>query len=124
MARFFRPGLESIQNLSVNSVDGQLHLAERHDRGGDVVESNEASLKLLVSHEQLSEAIETTMANLGHATTRLLDCIAPLGSLASLPAPTGNVSDVAVRFGGRVRGSIRLRAIAKKSGPPGCPGGP
>jgi hypothetical protein len=36
------------KKLSVNNVDRQLHLAERDDRGGDVVERDEAALELFV----------------------------------------------------------------------------
>lgn len=39
-------------------------LAERDDRGGEVVEREEAALKLRVAHQQLARAVEPTMADI------------------------------------------------------------
>ena len=39
------------KKLSVNNVDRQLDLAERDDRGGEVVERDETALQLFVSNE-------------------------------------------------------------------------
>lgn len=84
------------KRLSVNNVDCQSNLAERDDRGGDVVECDEASLKLLVSHQQFAEAVEPTVENLDHPAARLLGWVAPLG--IGLSAPTNHMGNVAVRL--------------------------
>lgn len=68
-----------IQRLSVNYVDRQLHLAESDDRGGNVVERDEAALELIVSHEQFAEAVEPAIADLDHPAPCLLGWIVPLG---------------------------------------------
>ena len=39
------------KNLSVNNIYLQMHLAQRDDRGGELVEREETALKLLVAHQ-------------------------------------------------------------------------
>src|SRR5258708_12948354 len=52
------------KKLSVNYIYLQMHLAERDDRGGEVVEREEAALKLLLAHQQLSKPVKPPMADL------------------------------------------------------------
>lgn len=61
-----------------------------------MVECHEASLELLVSHEQFAEAVEPAVADLDDPAACLLRRIAPLG--ISLRAATDDVRDVAVRL--------------------------
>ena len=84
------------KNLSVKYVDSQLHLAERNDCRGDVVERDEAALKFLVPHEQLAEAVEPTVADLDHPASGFLRRITPLG--IGLFATINDVGNVAVRL--------------------------
>ena len=72
------------------------HLAERNDRGSEVVERDEAALELLVAHEQLAEAVEPTVAHLDHPAPCLLLRVAPLG--VGFSAATDDMRDVAVGF--------------------------
>ena len=50
-----------------------MHLPERDDPCGEVVECEEAALKFLVSHQQLAEAVEPAVADLNNPTSSLLD---------------------------------------------------
>ena len=59
-----------------------------------MVERDKAALELLVSHEQLTEAVELAVADLDHPTPRLLLRVAPL--VVSLFAPVHDMRDVAV----------------------------
>ena len=86
----------SSKNTSVNNIYAEWHVSERDDRCGDVVEGDEAAMELLVSHEQLAEAVEPTVADLDHPAARLLGRIAPLG--ISFLAATDHMRDVAVRL--------------------------
>ena len=49
-----------------------MHLAERDDPCGEVVEREEAALKFLVSHQQLSKAVEPAMTDLNNPASSLL----------------------------------------------------
>ncbi len=91
-----RRPVERTKKLSANSVHCQLDLAECNDRGGDVIERHEAALELLVSDEQLAEAVEPAMANLDHPAPSLLRWVSSLGS--GLLWATDDMKDVAVRF--------------------------
>ena len=71
-----RPGAS--RNSSPHNVDRQLDGAERDDRGGEVVERDEAALALFVSNPWLSEAVEPTVADLDDPAPRLLRRVAPL----------------------------------------------
>ena len=84
------------KRLSVNYVDRERHVSKRDDRRCDVVECDEAALKLLVPHEQLAKAIEPAVADLDHPTPGLLGWITPLG--ISLRAATDYMGDVAMRL--------------------------
>ena len=86
--------LGQLKNLSVNNVDRQWHFAERDDCRGEVVECEEASIKLLVPDEQLAEPVEPATTDLDHPAARLLRRVAPLG--ISFFATTDNMRDVAV----------------------------
>lgn len=61
-----------------------------------MVERDEASLQLLVSHQQLSESVEPAMADLDHPAPRLLGRVTPLG--IGFCATTDDVRDVAMRL--------------------------
>ena len=61
-----------------------------------MVQGEEATLELLVAHEQLAEAVEPTVADLDHPSTSLLPGLPLLG--LSLLAPVYDVGNVAMRF--------------------------
>ena len=84
------------KNLSVNNINCERHFAKRNDRCSDVIESNEAAIELLVSHEQFSEAIEPAVAYLDNPTPRLSRRVSFLG--IQLLAPTHDMRDIAVRL--------------------------
>ena len=86
------------KNLSVNYIDLQRYLAQRDDRGGDVVEDDEAAFELLVSHQQLAKPIEPAMAYLDHPAPRLLGRISPFR--IGLFSAINHVGNVAVRLDG------------------------
>jgi hypothetical protein len=44
-------------NFALETANFQFDFSERHDRCGQVVERQEAALKLFVSRQQLSEAV-------------------------------------------------------------------
>ena len=46
-----RTGGIAIKNLSVNNINLQMHLAQRNDPGSEMVEREEAALKLLIAHQ-------------------------------------------------------------------------
>ena len=88
-----------IKNLSVNYVYLERHFSERYDGGGYVVQRDEAAFELLVTHEQLAEAIEPAVADLDHPAPRFLGRVAPLG--IGLLATINDVRNVAVRLNDR-----------------------
>ena len=65
----------------MNSIYREAHLAKRDDRGGEVVEREEAALKLLVAHQQLAKAVEPAMADLNNPSPGLLVGVPSLGTL-------------------------------------------
>ena len=71
-----------------------MHFAERDDRGGEMVEREEAALKLLVAHQQLAKAVEPTVADL-HDPAPGFPAGMPLLSPDLLRA-TGHMRNVAV----------------------------
>src|SRR5258708_700831 len=71
-----------------------MHLAERDDRGGEVVEREEAALKLLVAHQELSKAVEPAMADLNDPAPGFLAGMPLLGPV--LLGATEHMSNVAV----------------------------
>src|SRR5258708_3062811 len=71
-----------------------MHLAERDDRGGEVVEREEAALKLLVAHQELSKAVEPAMADLNDRGAGFLAGLPLLGPV--LLGATEHMSNVAV----------------------------
>ena len=71
-----------------------MHLSERDDACGEVVECEEAALKFLVSHQQLSKAVEPAMTDLNNPASSLLAGMTLLGFL--LLRATGHMRDVAV----------------------------
>src|SRR5574337_82168 len=89
-----RAGIITTKNLSVNYVDAERYLSEGDDGSGKVVEGEEATFELFVSHEQLTEAIEPAMGNLHDPPSRPLLGVAPL-ELGFLAA-ANDVRDVAV----------------------------
>lgn len=86
--------LLQLKNLSVNNVYLEVDFAERNDPCGEVVEREEAALKFLVSHEQLSKAIEPAVTDLNNPASSLLAGMTLLGFL--LLRATGHMRDVAV----------------------------
>ena len=79
-------------DLSINNFHAQRHFLKRDDRCGDVGEGGEATMEFLVSQEQLTEAVEPTVADLDHPTSYALHRVAPLS--IHLFATTDNLSDV------------------------------
>ena len=59
----------------------EMHLAERDDPCGEVIECEENALKFLVSHQQLSKVIEPAMADLNNPASSLLTGMTLLGLL-------------------------------------------
>lgn len=59
-----------VKKLSVNDVDIVQYFPDIDDGGREVAEGNEATLKLLVSHEQLAELVETAVADLCYSSSR------------------------------------------------------
>ena len=98
-----------LKNLSVHSVDGPLHLAERDDRGGEVVERDEAALQFLVPHEQLAESVEPAVADLDNSAPSLLRRISPLR--LGLCAATNDMRDVAMRLDDLQCGSASIARV-------------
>jgi hypothetical protein len=70
-----------------------VHVSERDDGRGNAVKCEEASVEFFVSHEQLAEAVEPTVADLYHTSARLLRWVELL--CFSLLATTDDVGDVA-----------------------------
>ena len=58
-----------------------MHFAKRDDRGGEMVEREEAALKLLVAHQQLAKAVEPAMADLDDPAPCFLPGMPLLGPL-------------------------------------------
>jgi len=52
------------KNLFVNNINGQRHLPESNDGSSQVIESQEAACKLLLTHEQFAKAIEPAVRDL------------------------------------------------------------
>jgi hypothetical protein len=86
------------KNLSVNYVDVERDLPERDDRGGEMVERDEAAFQLFVAHQQLAEPVEPAMTDLDHPPSRLLFRVAPFD--VGLGSPADDVRDVAVALDG------------------------
>ena len=84
-----------------------MHLAQRDDRGGEMVEREEASLELLIAHQQLAETIEPTMADLHNPTSGFLPGMPLLGFF--LLGATGHMRNVVVALDDIQR---RLAAIS------------
>ncbi len=61
-----------------------------------MVEGDEAAFELLISHEQLAEAVEPTVADLDHPASRLLGRVASFG--IGLLAAINDMRDIAVRL--------------------------
>ena len=99
-------------NLPVNSVDGQRSFAERDDCCGKMAQRHETAVQLLITHEQRSRPVESTVADLHRAAAR------PPFRLPSLRvgflAPAHDVRDVAVPFMTR-RGTPRASPRASTS---------
>jgi hypothetical protein len=95
ISRYLR-GLPAVKNLSVYYIDSQRHLAKRHDGRSEVVQCNEASLKLFIAHQQLTQAIEPAMADLHDPAPGPLVWIALL--VLGLFATVNHVRNVAMRF--------------------------
>ena len=76
---------------------------------GYMVQRDEAAFELLVSHEQLAEAIEPAVANLDHPASGFLGRVAPLG--VGLLAAVNDVRDVAVRLDDLQRGPTAVTGI-------------
>ena len=89
------------KNLSVNNIDLQRHLAECNDGCSEVVEGEEAALKLFVANQQLAESVEPAVADLYNPSASPLGRVAPFR--ARLLVPADDVRDVRVlvddRFG-------------------------
>lgn len=73
-----------------------MHLAERDDPCGEVIEREEAALKFLVSHQQLSKAVEPAMTDLNNPASSLLAGMTLPGFLHLLA--TGHMRNIAVAF--------------------------
>ena len=82
------------KNLSVNNIDRQRHLAEGDDRCCEMIQGHEATVKLLVAHQELAELIEPAVADLHNPAARLLCGVSALGRC--LLAPTHDMRDVAM----------------------------
>jgi hypothetical protein len=74
------------KNLSVNNVYAQLDFSERHDGCRQVVGSQEAAIKFLVTHQELSESIEPTVRGFDNPASSFFSG-SRLRSLASCPLP-------------------------------------
>ena len=84
-----------------------MHFAERDDAGCEVVERNEAALKLLIAHQQLAKTVEPTMADLDDPTPGFLSGMPLLGLL--LLGATGYMRNVVMALNDLQR---RLAAIS------------
>ena len=84
-----------------------MYFSERDDARGEMVEREEAALKLLIAHQQLAKAVEPTMADLDNPTSRFLAGMPLLGLL--LLCATGHMSNVVVALDDFQR---RLAAIS------------
>jgi hypothetical protein len=82
------------ENLSVDNVDGSRDVAEGNDCCSQVVERGEAAFQLLVSNQQLAEAIEPTVVDLVYPAPSLLVWMPALG--LGLAFAVNDMSDVAV----------------------------
>ena len=71
-----------------------MHFSERDDARGEMVEREEAALKLLIAHQQLAKTIEPTMADLNNPTPGFLSGVLLLGLF--LLGATGHMRNVAV----------------------------
>ena len=86
--------INQIKSLSVNNIYLEMHFAERDDAGCERVECEEAALKLLIAHQELSKTIEPTRADLNNPTSGFLSGMPLLGLL--LLGATGHMRNVAV----------------------------
>ena len=86
-----------------------MHFSERNDAGCKMVERDEAALKFLIAHQQLTKAVEPTMADLNNPTSGFLSGM-PLLRLLFLRA-TGHMRNVAVAFNDLQRGLSAISGI-------------
>ena len=84
-----------------------MHFAERDDGRCEMVEREEAALKLLIAHQQLAEAVEPAMADLHNPTPGFLSGMALLGLF--LLGATGYMRNVVMALNDLQR---RLAAIS------------
>src|SRR5450631_1441624 len=107
LAQLARRARLPTKNLSVNNISRQMDLAEGDDRGGEVVEGEEAALKFLVAHQQFAKAIEPAMADLHNPASGLLAGVTLLGF--PLLRATGHMRNVAMALDDLKR---RLAAVS------------
>ena len=82
-----------VQTRRTPPVLQRYRMAQSHN---NVVERDEAALKLLVSDKQLAEAVEPAVADLDNPASRPLRRVSPLG--LGLRASAHDVRDIAMRF--------------------------
>jgi hypothetical protein len=60
----FLPDMYATKNLSVNNVRREWHFSVGDNRGGQVIQSEEAPLQLFIAYQQFAEAVEPAVREL------------------------------------------------------------